>query len=95
MSLKMTNNEALKWHRMSYQAFIDSMWDGDEENNPFDQAFIMAISALEKQIPKKLKPHKSGGWICTKCKAFFEKTGCNFIDISYCPYCGQAIDWSE
>ncbi len=42
----MTTEEAIKFHKRNYQAFIDTMWDGDEDNNPYEEAFRMAISAL-------------------------------------------------
>ena len=55
----------------------------------------MAIQALEKQIPKK--PHKnfekfSGVW-CS-CGKYLGKG--YFVDKpSYCPDCGQKLDWSD
>lgn len=44
------------------------------------------IKALEKQIPKK--PYwEYGGWHCKAC-------GLDVLsDESFCPLCGQAIDW--
>lgn len=62
-----------------------------------------AISALEKQIPKKPDYEGDGyddegnliydTWICPNC-------GCKDYEVDYdhydyCPNCGQAIDWSE
>lgn len=89
----MTNEEALKWHRMNHQSFIDAMWDGTD-NNPFDEAFGMAISALEKQIPMKPKlscekpiKHKMV-YECGKCGGKFLGT-----TAEYCSHCGQRIDW--
>ena len=57
----------------------------------------LAISALDKQIPHKLKPNNSqskGGCIpvCGKCNGIMDlEQG----DLNYCPNCGQAIDWSD
>ena len=54
-----------------------------------------SIEALEKQIPKK--PHKnfekfSGVW-CS-CGKYLGKG--YFVDkTSYCPDCGQKLDWSD
>lgn len=71
-----------------------------EWNYPLDYAIaidmaISAISALEKQIPKK--PIKSDRevrycevWKCPKCG--FEWSG-RVVD--YCYKCGQAIDWRD
>ena len=59
--------------------------------NPEPYAIELAISALEKQIPKK--PHGVDGFHnsehCEICeKELYEK-------YNYCPECGQALDWSE
>ena len=61
----------------------------------------LAINALEKQIPKKVKIEQ---WIYTKCDCGYEFSrhhGDGYYSIplenktKYCPNCGQAIDWSE
>ena len=60
-------------------------------------AIIMAVKALEKQIPKK--PIKSDRqeirytltYDCPTCGRQF--TGTGFAD--YCYHCGQALDWSD
>lgn len=55
----------------------------------------IAISALEKQIPKK--PISLGEDIdrdvgqCPNCKEIID----TYEDYKYCSDCGQAIDWSE
>jgi hypothetical protein len=50
--------------------------------------FDTAISALEKQIPKK----RADGW-------YGKNTECPICHIvasnKYCPNCGQALDWSD
>lgn len=60
------------------------------------------LSALEKQIPRK--PHFEGDgyddsgnliydtWICPNCEDRYEV---DYEIHSYCPSCGQNIDWSE
>lgn len=65
-------------------------------------AFNMAISALDKQIPKKPDIEGDGygpdgnlvydTWICPTCGISYE---IDYDDYDYCPACGQAIDWSE
>ena len=48
------------------------------------------IVALEKQIPKK--PDLDGGVYCPCCLHEFKA---NYDTTSYCPNCGQAIDWGD
>ena len=48
----------------------------------------LAIEALEKQVSKK--PYwEYGVWHCKSCGLDV------FRDDSFCPICGQAIDWSD
>lgn len=70
-----------------------------EWNYPMDYAiaFENAISALEKQIPKKIKAEniKTSEQIirfryCPSCNVRFIRFGMN-----YCSDCGQALDWSD
>lgn len=76
-----------------------------EWNYPMDYtvAFEEAIMALEKQIPKKPKetdayPHKL---YCPTCywTFYFNKENADGYRrmhmFTYCPECGQAIDWSD
>lgn len=51
---------------------------------------IVLSNALEKQIPKK--PDLDGGVYCPCCLHEFKE---NYDTTSYCPNCGQAIDWSD
>lgn len=56
------------------------------------EAMKMAISALEKQIPKKPLQKSymvKGAVICPKCE-FVALT----VD-DYCSHCGQHLDWSD
>lgn len=56
------------------------------------QTFENAISALEKQIPKKVEE-----WLpffkakCPSCNGHIEAHASNL----YCCRCGQALDWSD
>lgn len=57
------------------------------------EALQVAIAALEKQIPKKVRTeHHPKYGRATFCP------NCNRMDVEswfYCPDCGQAIDWTE
>ncbi len=67
-----------------------------EWNYPMEyaEAFEIAISALEKQIPKKpkvLKVHDISGYKYGDCHC-----GEHIMDDEkFCSNCGQALDWSE
>lgn len=69
----------------------------------FNEAYGMAISALEKQIPKKplniiksrLSPlHCVDGFYgnCPCCGGNLKSHG---TVERFCPYCGQAVDWGK
>ena len=70
-----------------------------EWNYPMDYsvAFETAIEALEKQIKKKPREAVQAGFFwCSDCvRAIKMKIEDSEINISYCPYCGQALDWRE
>lgn len=84
----MTNEEAIKTIKI---ALSEVEW-----NYPMDYAiaFETAISALEKQIPKKVNISLKGttGWN-TKCHC----PNCHSMVShgKYCSNCGQALDWSD
>ena len=60
----------------------------DEHEEYTIEAYSVALNALEKQIPKKLK---DDGWLyCPICGRDVLMDRFN-----YCPDCGQALDWSE
>ena len=72
-------------------------------SSEFDDAIYVAIEALEKQIPKKPKetdayPHRL---YCPTCHWTFcfnkeNADGYRMMHMfTYCPECGQAIDWSD
>lgn len=52
--------------------------------------------ALEKQIPKKHKMVDNVLY-CSACESYHGRYGDIRIPVGskYCPYCGQALDWSE
>lgn len=74
-----------------------------ESIDPVIEACRVAVSALEKQIPKKLKIKQKGNDVldfrCPLCdKKIISKVGERFVAGSkdnFCLECGQALDWSE
>ena len=57
----------------------------------------MAIQALEKQVPMKVK--NSGEripfeWYCPACVELLCDDGYKDTYIKYCEHCGQKLDWS-
>ena len=68
----------------------------------FENAYGMAIQALEKQIPKKPTYDGDGyapdgtfvwdEWICPCCGTKYEV---DYDEHDFCPNCGQKIDWSD
>ena len=63
----------------------------------YAEAIEIAIEALEKRIPKKPREAvQSGFFWCPACsKAIKMRIEGSKINISYCPFCGQALDWRE
>ena len=57
---------------------------------PEGYLFKEAIESLEKQVPKRVKYISDGYAKCPICEA----TLCRYNYYSYCPHCGQAIDWN-
>ena len=49
----------------------------------------LAVEALKRQAPKKPYWETYAGWHCKSCGAGV------FSNESFCPLCGQAIDWEE
>lgn len=60
----------------------------------------LAVSALEKQIPKKIKaieiPQRPGtSYYCPVCNKQQKHTYKNRQEGCFCERCGQKLDWSE
>ena len=59
-------------------------------------ALEMAINALKKQLPKKLKEHTQSQYgyipVCGVCNGIMDLMQ---GDLNYCPNCGQKLDWSD
>lgn len=93
----MTNQEAIETIKI---AIAEVEW-----NYPMDYsiAFDMAITTLEKQIPKKPEEYEDKYYACPVCGNVllhkWEKYPTKLMSknngLPYCLSCGQAIDWSE
>ena len=55
----------------------------------YSEAFENAISALEKQIPKKVEEYLTSSFCCPACTSVLSRYS------QYCSNCGQALDWSD
>lgn len=76
--------------------------DGDDGVFRDDAAaLIMAIAAVERLTPKKLKPLASNRYgICPYCQRFLHRYEQSLeshgsIEIPHCKWCGQALDWGD
>ena len=67
-------------------ANCDIVQDVEDLNNAYD----VAINALEKQIPKKIAKYD----VCPVCNNN-QSTTWYYVGSSYCEICGQKLDWSE
>lgn len=86
----MTNEEALTY----FKHRLDCGQCGEETTQRF--AFEEAIKALEKQIPKKLiETEEFVEGSCQNCKRNIDWIKDEYFDFDNCPFCGQAIDWSD
>lgn len=89
-------------HKMrdAYNATLRSLPQKTRERSDYNNyvdAFLVAIEALEKQLPKKpdIMDYILGGinFKCPTCKReYICEKGCEHF---YCPNCGQKIKWSE
>lgn len=78
---------------------------GDRENLPEEKTNVEALSALRKQIPKKIifnseEDREYEDYICPNCKDILQQrrkgaTATTIFKFRFCHRCGQAIDWSE
>ena len=88
----MTESEAIKILQRDLQIQLENkaLPDGIE-------AIQIAIQALEKQVPMKVK--NSGDsipfeWYCPACGELLCDDGYKDTYIKYCEHCGQTLDWS-
>ncbi len=62
------------------------------------EACAMGIEALEKQTPKKpINSDSEMFCLCPSCNHFINKNEASHgnIDIPFCKWCGQALDWED
>ena len=106
----MTIEKAIEYWKARYENtkyFDDVHCDADElrEHKEYVEALKETITELEKQLPKKVKKEFVTVNGCITC---FETDVCPvcgndfYIEdlgqtmyYSFCPDCGQALDWSE
>lgn len=73
----------------------ESFMVGDYDEDIYDrdkEALVLAVKAVEKQIPKKLTWQNTMWGICPNCKKVAEIH--QFQEPKHCEHCGQALDWS-
>ena len=97
----MSNNEAIRLIRkLSMMCEFTDAYGDPIDSDTYYEAVDMAISALEKQIPKK-PTVPVDTWLCPSCGESVEyqqKLGDNVLyhgQHDFCPKCGQAIEWEE
>ena len=75
---------------------IKECWREDHFIASDAEAVSMAISALEKQMPKKPVFGKAGFRVCPSCGglAIIYMSDHDGSNLEYCKKCGQKIDWS-
>lgn len=96
----MDANKTIKTLKHHYE-YLRRSWKPYPDQKVLD-AIGTAVSALEKQIPKKPTYDGDGyapdgtfvwdEWICPNCGSRYEL---EYDEYNFCPNCGQAIDWSE
>ena len=90
----MTESEAIKEVRFN----MSTIGLSDKAAKRVVEARNMAIKALEKQVPMKVK--NSGEripfeWYCPACGELLCDDGYKDTYIKYCEHCGQKLDWSD
>ena len=80
---------------MDNQEVIKTLRELRRETNDswYEEVYDMAISALEKQIPKKVRITTSTKR-CATCGRQLSGIGNIHPRRNYCQGCGQAIDWT-
>ena len=73
------------------KSYSDNSWGG------LNEAFEMAINALEKQVPKR--PIEDGYYdepaACPNCGGNVINQCDNDYQFQCCHYCGQKLDWND
>lgn len=101
----MTNAEAkeLLAHKLRQ---ISDNWDGTEKTKLLGDALAVAVSAIDRATPKKVKQDEKicpccgkvepvpGWYVCGACGSdaiYYD----DLAGLKFCEDCGQALDWSE
>ncbi len=79
--------------KMMLSADFEGM--GDVDAKEIGETIDAAIEALGNQIPKKPTTGKYGHEECASCGWIVESFCGDLVKDSFCPNCGQALDWSE
>ena len=77
------------------KSFIEGDAEHDEIYLKDIAALNKAIDAIERRIPQRPGKGESAGdifYFCDRCDALVRPTE---EPVSYCQWCGQAIDWKE
>lgn len=82
-----------------YQEALEKLQKIEQAENTWDENCDILQELVDKAIPKKLKITIHNGF-CPNCQEAFglERTKEAILRphwFSFCPYCGQALDWSE
>mgnify|MGYP003291538207 CR=1 FL=1 len=99
----MTIEEALEYWKFKHERaknYTNDHWEADErhDHEVYVEALRIAVKAIEKQIPKKIKIW-NGQCACPNCGKLYGNYSTfkqlTTWEMPYCKYCGQAIDWSD
>lgn len=83
----MTNEEALN-HFKNHEYMTDYSWQ--------DEMSEIAIKAIDKQIPKKIKIEHRRTFDTYECECgTYLGNSFMMVKSNYCISCGQKIDWGE
>ena len=96
----MTNKQVINFLDQVRKILLNDKSWLESTTQPINEAFDMAISALEKQIPKEVIAEGDGyadgsmvydSFYCPSCNHHMEWDEVE----DYCPNCGQKIYWEE
>lgn len=98
MTFESINKVLIKWQKDIDDAVLGEIKEKAVEHGISTEYLLnekAIISALEKQIPKKLRVDDEGWLCCPKCDETFKLHNQYHEKNRYCGNCGQKIDWSE
>lgn len=91
----MTAKKAIEFLRIHFE-YLKERWKPHPDYNVLE-AIRFAISAIEKQIPKKPTEinDECGYFECPTCGDLIYAEGARFKEHKYCLSCGRKLDWSD